>query len=130
AKKSLLFHVKRFGHIASKGRYVAAQAVAMLTDDRWLVATERAHHIAQLLGEGIRRSTSSELVLPAHSATPHGIDGNLLCARIPQEQQQRLREAGAVFYDWTRLGTNAVRLVTSHASTEEEVASFVRLLEA
>ena len=42
---------KRAGHLLSKGRYLAAQILAMLEDDLWLDNARAANAAAQTLAE-------------------------------------------------------------------------------
>ena len=47
---------KRAGHLLSKGRYLAAQMLAMLEDDLWLHNARAANAAAATLAEGRRRT--------------------------------------------------------------------------
>ena len=50
---------KRAGHLLSKGRYLAAQILAMLEDDLWLDNARAANAAAPTLAEAAGRSGSS-----------------------------------------------------------------------
>jgi threonine aldolase len=89
---------KRAGHLLSKGRYMAAQVLAMLDGEVWLrnarAANESAARLAAAAGD--------RMILP--------VEANELFIRVTPDEAQRLRDAGFDFYDW---GPGEARLVTS-----------------
>ena len=120
ARESLLYHMKRFGHVTSKARYLAAQALAMLDQNRWLQATAHAHAMARQLHAGLMPFASQPTAPPV---------GNIVITVLPVPLQQRLREAGAVFHTWKDVHPDAIRLVTHYATTPEELAQVQRVLQ-
>jgi threonine aldolase len=92
------FRRKRAGHLLSKGRYLAAQLLAMLNDGVWLrnarAANEGAARIAAAAGE--------RLICP--------VEANEIFLRISEAEAKTLRAHGFDFYDW---GPGAARLVVS-----------------
>jgi threonine aldolase len=90
---------KRAGHLLSKGRYLAAQILAMLEDDLWLrngrAANGAAARIAAAAG-------TERLVVP--------VEANELFLKVTPEEAAALRGQGFDFYDWA---PGEVRLVTS-----------------
>jgi len=89
---------KRAGHLLSKGRYLAAQLLAMLDGDLWLDNARAANAAAQKLAQ----SAPSRLVCP--------VEANELFLKVTTEEGERLRGMGFDFYDW---GPGQIRLVTS-----------------
>ena len=89
---------KRSGHLLSKGRFVAAQILAMLADDLWLANARAANAGAQALA----RAAPDRLL--------HPVEGNQLFLRLTPDEAARLRAQGFDFYDW---GPDAARLVVS-----------------
>jgi threonine aldolase len=89
---------KRAGHLLSKGRYLAAQILAMLEEDVWLDNARAANAAAQMLA----RAAGDRLVYP--------VQANELFVRITPEENASLRAQGFDFYDW---GPGQIRLVTS-----------------
>ena len=89
---------KRAGHLLSKGRYLAAQVLAMLEDDLWLENARAANAAAQTLA----KSSQQRLVYP--------VEANEVFLRISADEAQSLRNQGFDFYDW---GPGEIRLVTS-----------------
>ncbi len=90
---------KRSGHLLSKGRYLAAQLLALLKDDRWLANGRAANAAATALAEA---AGPERLV--------HPVEANELFVRMTPDEAARLRAAGYDFYDW---GPDEARLVTS-----------------
>jgi threonine aldolase len=111
---------KKAGHLISKLRFVSAQLEAYLEDGLWLDNARRANALAARLGEGLRQA----LAFP--------VEANEVFARIPVAVAARLRAAGARFYDWMppEGGEVLVRLVTSFATSDAEVAKFLDLADA
>ena len=95
---SVLRRRKRAGHLLSKGRYMAAQLLAMLEDDVWLTNARTANEAATRLAE----AAGERLVYP--------VEANEVFLRLTAEEAASLRAQGYDFYDW---GVGEARLVTS-----------------
>jgi threonine aldolase len=89
---------KRAGHLQSKGRFLAAQLLAMLGDDLWLQNARAANDAAQILAE----VASDRLIYP--------VEANEVFIQLTAVEAAVLRDQGFDFYDW---GHGAARLVTS-----------------
>ena len=89
---------KRAGHLLSKGRFLAAQILALLEDDLWLDNARAANAAAQTVASAAPR----RLVYP--------VEANELFLRVTDEEAQKLRDQGFDFYEW---GPGQIRLVTS-----------------
>ena len=89
---------KRAGHLLSKGRYLAAQILAMLEDDLWLDNARAANAAAQK----VAAAAQHRLVYP--------VEANEIFLRVSDEEGERLRAQGFDFYEW---GPGQIRLVTS-----------------
>jgi len=96
---------KRGGHLLSKGRYQAAQLLALLEDDRWLANARAANHGAQ------------QLALAAGARLLHPVEANEVFAAMTADEAARLREQGFAFYDWC---DGEVRFVVSWDQPEAE----------
>ena len=105
---------KRGGHLLSKGRYLAAQILAMLKDDVWLrnarAANAGAERLAAVAGE--------RLVLP--------VEANELFVKLSAEEASALRAQGFEFYDWSE---GEIRLVVSWDQAENEIEALAAALE-
>jgi threonine aldolase len=97
---------KRAGHLQSKGRYLAAQILAMLDDDLWLANGRAANAGAQALAE----AAGERLVYP--------VEANEVFLRVSADEAARLRAAGFDFYDW---GVGEARLVISWNQTAADI---------
>lgn len=107
---------KRAGHLLSKGRYLAAQLLAMLEGDLWLENARAANAAAQVLAT----AAPDRLIYP--------VEANELFLKMTSQEAGRLRSAGFDFYDW---GPGEIRLVTSwdqEGEALERLASAIALL--
>ena len=106
---------KRAGHLQSKGRFLAAQLLAMLDGDLWLANARAANAAAQ------------QLAAAAHDRLLHPVEANELFLRAAPDERDALRAQGFSFYDW---GPDAVRLVTAWNSNAGHVALLARAIAA
>jgi threonine aldolase len=97
-REETLYRRKRAGHLLSKGRFLAAQILAMLEDGLWLRNARAANDGAARLA----RAAGKRLVLP--------VQVNEVFLRMTPEEAVLLRANGMDFYDW---GPGEARLVTS-----------------
>jgi len=97
---------KRAGHLLSKGRYLAAQILAMLDDDLWLRNARAANAGARLLAE----AAGDRLVYP--------VEANEVFLKVTAQEAASLRALGFDFYDW---GVGEARLVTSWDQREDDI---------
>lgn len=104
---------KRSGHLLSKGRYSAAQLLALLEDDRWLANGRAANAAARALADA---AGPERLV--------HPVEANELFLRMTPAETATLRAAGYDFYDWA---PGEVRLVTSW---DQDMAAVATLADA
>ena len=98
---------KRGGHLLSKGRFVAAQIRAMLSDDLWLANARAAN------------AGAAKLAAACGGRLMHPVEANELFVRLTADEAAKLRGAGFDFYDW---GEGAARLVVSWDQDAEAVA--------
>jgi len=106
---------KRSGHLFSKGRYLAAQILAMVEDDLWLSNARSANAAAQALAEG------------AAGRLLHPVQANELFVRLTAEEAASLRAQGFDFYNWAN---GSARLVTNWAQDARSVAPLAEALKA
>jgi threonine aldolase len=122
---------KRGGHLVSKHRFIAAQFDAYLADDLWLKLARHANAMADRLAAKLAASG----VVPVWP-----VEANEVFISIPARIDERLRAGGARYYPWTTdslpdgvaLAPDAVlvRLVTSFATTADEVDQFAAMVRA
>jgi threonine aldolase len=106
---------KRAGHLLSKGRFLAAQILAMLENDLWLDNARAANAAAQALAN----------VAPHRLV--HPVEANEVFVRVSAEESEKLRAQGFDFYDW---GPGEIRFVTSWDSEGESVNRLAAALTA
>ncbi len=96
---------KRAGHLQCKGRYLAAQILAMLEDDLWLSNARHANAAAQEIATGC----GERLMYP--------VEANELFVQLAPSERDSLRAQGFEFYDW---GASAARFVTAWNTRDED----------
>ena len=109
------FRRKRAGHLQSKGRFLAAQLLAMLDGDLWLENARTANAAAQ------------EIAAVAGERLLHPVQANEIFLTVSEAEREALRAQGFSFYDW---GDGAARLVTAWNSDPAHVAALVRAIAA
>jgi threonine aldolase len=97
---------RRAGHLLSKGRYLAAQVLALLEDDLWLDNARAANAAARTLAN----AAGQRLIHPA--------EANEIFIRVTADEADRLREQGFDFYDW---GPGEIRFVASWDQQAQDV---------
>ena len=119
--KDFEYRRKKGGHLFSKMRFISSQLDAYLEDDRWLKTAARANGLAAALARGLKQIDGAELA--------YEVQANEIFVWLPNASVKRLRDTGAKFYDWMppRNGKTLVRLVTSFATPEIDVAKFLEL---
>ena len=121
---------QRAGHTFSKSRYIAAQFEGYFAEGKWLERARHANAMADRLRGGIAASATARLGWESAA--------NEVFAVLPKTTIKRLQDAGATFYDWPADSApperrpapdeELVRLVTSWATTSDEVERFLSLL--
>lgn len=106
---------KRAGHLQSKGRYLAAQLLAMLENDLWLQNARHANAAAQ------------ELASAAQGRLLHPVEANEVFLRLTAAERETLRVQGFSFYDW---GDDAARLVTAWNTADDHVTALAKAIVA
>lgn len=109
---------KRAGHLQSKGRYLAAQVLAMIEGDLWLENARAANAAAQ------------ELAQACGTRVFHPVEANEIFVILSPAEQAALRAQGFDFYDWTAPAgaPGAARLVTAWNSDPAHVSALARAI--
>ncbi|HEX4077886.1 MAG TPA: low specificity L-threonine aldolase [Rhizomicrobium sp.] len=115
------FRRKRSGHLLSKMRFVSAQIVCALEQDRWLAWAARANALAGQLYTQLHNLPGVEIAWP--------VEANAMFAWLPEGMIATLRAHGASFYEWAPPtgARTLVRLVTSFATPQSEIERFVEI---
>lgn len=117
-KKHAAFYQKQSAQLFSKNRFVAAQFIALLTDNLWLQMANHANKMAGLL--------VSEVQKIANVTITQRVDANAVFAIIPAEAIEPLQQKYR-FYVWNET-TKELRWMCSFDTTKEEVLGFVNYL--
>ena len=107
---------KRAGQMPSKGRFQAAQLLAMVEGGVWLrnaaAANAGARHIADAAARRLL----------------HPVEANEVFVQLAPGEPERLRAQGFHFYDWGDAGSNQVRLVVSWDTPADHIEALARAL--
>ncbi len=104
---------KRAGHLASKGRYMAAQVLALLEDNRWLDNARAAN------------AGAARIATAAGARLIHPVEANEVFARMTPTEAATLRAESLDFYDWA---AGEVRFVVSWDQPQEEIDALAAAL--
>lgn len=120
AQDHFRWYLKRHGALLAKGRAVGVQFRELFTDGLYLDLARHANAMAERLVNGLRAAGYEFLVAPA---------SNQIFPILPNAVIATMREHFD-FYVWMKLPDerSAIRLVTSWATTEEIVESFLTYL--
>ncbi len=106
---------KRAGHLQSKGRYLAAQLLALVENGLWLENARAANGAAREVASG------------AADRLLHPVEANEVFLRMTGPEREALRAQGFAFYDWD---DQAVRMVTAWDTQAEHAAALARAIAA
>ncbi len=104
---------KRAGHLLSKGRFAAAQILALLDGGTWLRNAAHANDAA------------ARIALAATSRLVHPVEANEIFLSITPVEAASLRAQGFDFYDWS---PGVIRLVVSWNQPEGDIAALAAAL--
>ena len=115
AAHQVRYRRKRAGHLQCKGRYLAAQILAMLDDGLWLANAAHANAAAQEVAAGC-----ADRLL-------HPVEANELFVALTEAERAALRAQGFAFYDW---GAESARFVTAWNTRPEDAAALGKAIAA
>ena len=105
------FRRKRAGHLQSKGRFLAAQILAMVEGDLWLTNARAANAAAQ------------EIAGAAGDRLMHPVEAKELFIRCTAAEREGLRATGFGFYDG---GNDTARFVTAWNTRAEDAQDLAK----
>jgi threonine aldolase len=114
---SLPYVRKQLGQLGSKGRFLAAQFAALLSDDLWLRNAANANAMARRLEAGVRALPGVEPAWPVHA--------NAVFVRLPPAMAEAAQRFGAYPPDEV---TGLVRLMCSWDTGESDVDGLLAAL--
>jgi len=112
---------KQAAQLPSKMRFVGAQFEALLRDGLWVRAADHANRMAARLGSALAVVPGIEVV--------RSPEVNSLFVRLPSVAAVERLQAWSFVWDWD-VHRHEVRLMTSFATTDEDVDRFARGLAA
>lgn len=112
----LRFRRKRAGQVPSKGRFQAAQLLAMVEDDVWLRNARAANAGAARLAAAV----AGRLLYPC--------EANEVFVQLNPGEPERLRGLGFGFYDWGAAGSNEARFVVAWDTPDADVTALAAAL--
>ena len=115
AAMQVRYRRKRAGHLQCKGRYLAAQVLAMLEDGLWLANAAHANAAAQEVAAGC-----ADRLL-------HPVEANELFVRLTPAERAALRAQDFAFYDW---GAESARFVTAWNTKPEDAQALGQAIAA
>jgi threonine aldolase len=115
--KTIHYRRKRAGHLLSKGRYLAAQLLAMIEGGVWLRNARAANAAAARLAEAAG---------PARLL--HPVEANELFLQVGAEEAASLRAQGFDFYDWAPGEARFVAAWDSDPAHVDALAAAIRAL--
>jgi len=115
AAMQVRYRRKRAGHLQCKGRYLAAQVLAMLEDDLWLANAAHAN------------AAACEVAAGCGERLMHPVEANELFVALSAAERAALRAQDFAFYDW---GADAARFVTAWNTRAEDAQALGKALAA
>lgn len=116
--ETMPFRKKRAGQMPSKGRFAAAQLLAMIETGAWernaRAANAGAARLAAVLGDRLM----------------HPVEANELFVRIGAAGAARLRAQGFGFYDWGDAGSGEARFVVAWDTPAADVEALAKALSS
>lgn len=106
---------KRAGHLLSKGRFLAAQIIALLDEDRWLDNARAANAGAQ------------QIAAAAGSRLRYPVEANEIFLTASPAEQAALRAQGFGFYEWS---AGEIRLVVAWDQSQRAIAALAAAIAA
>ncbi len=107
---------KRSGHLLSKMRYVSAQLLAYIDDDRWLAMAEHANRQAARFAGAVNNHPVAQLAYP--------VEANEVFVSWTEEGFKHLEAQGIEFQRWPG-SDDLARFVFGHSTTGEETEKLI-----
>ncbi len=111
--EAIRFRRKRAGQLPSKGRFNAAQLLAYVEANQWLVTASRANGEARRIGD----AHADRIAFP--------VQANEVFVRLDASEADRLRAAGFLFYPWGAPADNLARFVVAWDTPADHVDALI-----
>jgi len=110
---------KRSGHLLSKMRYVSAQLLAYVEDDRWLEMAGYANRQAARFAEAVENHAEASLLNP--------VQANEVFVQWTKEGFERLELQGIEFLLWPGR-VDLARFVFGHSTSDDETGVLLKCM--
>lgn len=110
---------KRSGHLLSKMRYVSAQLLAYIEDDRWLDMARHSNNQAAKFALAVAEHAQAELEFP--------VESNEVFVRWSAEGFRQMESKGIDFLMWPG-GDDLARFVFGHSTSDADVQKLISAL--
>jgi len=114
--ETLPYRKKRAGHMPSKGRFAAAQLLAMIETVAWQRNAKAAN------------AGAAQIAAAAGNRLMHPVEANELFVRVGVDGATKLREQGFGFYDWGDAGSGEARFVVAWDTSAADIDALAAAL--
>ncbi len=114
-------HRKRSGHLLSKMRYISAQLLAYIEDDRWLKMAGHANHLASLFAQAVADNSTAILEYP--------VQANEVFVKWTRQGFDHLEAQGIQFQLWPGRDDLA-RFVFGHSTSNEDTDLLINAMSS
>ena len=103
---------KRAGHLLSKQKFIAAQIIKWIENDKWIKAASKANNFAKKIGNILKNNKKINVIYP--------IESNMIFLELSLESELNLKKSNVEFYNWPS-NNNTLRFVTSWNFKNKEI---------
>ena len=123
-KKNLFAHIdrrqKRSGHLLSKQKFIAAQIIKWIENDRWLQAANEANNKTREIITILKKNKKINIIYP--------VESNMIFAEIPLDLELHLKKNNLEFYNWPSK-KNTLRFVISWNFKDQDIDLIKNILK-
>ena len=103
---------KRAGHLLSKQKFIAAQIIKWIENDKWIKAASKANNFAKKIENILKNNNKINIIYP--------IESNMIFLELSLESELNLKKNNVEFYNWPS-NNNTLRFVTSWNFKNQEI---------
>ena len=122
--KKIFAHIdrrqKRSGHLLSKQKFIAAQIIKWIENDRWLQAANEANNKTREIITILKKNKKINIIYP--------VESNMIFAEIPLDLELHLKKNNLEFYNWPSK-KNTLRFVISWNFENQDIDLIKNILK-
>jgi threonine aldolase len=103
---------KRAGHLLSKQKFIAAQIIKWIENDKWIKAAVKANNFAKKIENILKNNNKIKVIYP--------VESNMIFLELPLESELNLKKNNVEFYSWPS-DNNTLRFVISWNFKNQEI---------